>query len=175
LYLKEVRNVKKLNNKGFTLIELLIVIVILGILAVAVLAVLNPVEQLNRSRDTSKRSDAAELLKALERYYATREAYPWDPVANGGGGAGSAPAAPGSAGTAVSNAWLTELVTANEVKQEFTQRDNLTQLVAWLDTASNTVRVCYDPASTEFDRRAAWSATGANVGAGTGTLMCVPE
>jgi prepilin-type N-terminal cleavage/methylation domain-containing protein len=63
--------------KGFTLIELLIVIAVLGILAVAVLSAINPIEQINRSRDTGSRSDAEQLLGAIDRFYATAGYYPW--------------------------------------------------------------------------------------------------
>jgi len=62
---------------GFTMIELLIVIAILGILAVAVLSAINPVEQINRGRDTGSRSDAEQLLSALDRYNAFAGYYPW--------------------------------------------------------------------------------------------------
>ena len=69
---------KKLkNNKGFTLIELLIVITLLGILAVAVLSAINPIEQINRSKDTASRSDSEQLINAADRYYATKGYYPW--------------------------------------------------------------------------------------------------
>lgn len=67
----------KLTAKGFTLIELLIVIAVLGILAVAVLSAINPIEQINRSRDTGSRSDAEQLLGAIDRFYATAGYYPW--------------------------------------------------------------------------------------------------
>jgi prepilin-type N-terminal cleavage/methylation domain-containing protein len=63
--------------QGFTLIELLIVIAVLGILAVAVLSAINPIEQINRSRDTGSRSDAEQLLGAIDRFYATAGYYPW--------------------------------------------------------------------------------------------------
>jgi len=62
---------------GFTLIELLIVIAVLGILAVAVLSAINPIEQINRSRDTGSRSDAEQLINALDRYYASKGFYAW--------------------------------------------------------------------------------------------------
>lgn len=62
---------------GFTMIELLIVISILGILAVAVLSAINPIEQINRGRDTGSRSDAEQLLSAIDRFYAFHGYYPW--------------------------------------------------------------------------------------------------
>ena len=68
---------KQKTAQGFTLIELLIVIAVLGILAVAVLSAINPIEQINRSRDTGSRSDAEQLLGAIDRYYASVGHYPW--------------------------------------------------------------------------------------------------
>jgi len=65
------------SQMAFTMIELLIVIAILGILAVAVLAAINPVEQINRGRDTGSRSDAEQLLSAIDRFYAYKGYYPW--------------------------------------------------------------------------------------------------
>lgn len=62
---------------GFTMIELLIVIAVLGILAVAVLSAINPIEQINRSRDTGNRSDSEQLISAIDRYYANNGYYPW--------------------------------------------------------------------------------------------------
>ncbi len=65
------------QQAGFTMIELLIVIGILGILAVAVLAAINPIEQINRGRDTGSRSDSEQLISAIDRYYAFNGYYPW--------------------------------------------------------------------------------------------------
>ena len=67
---------KKLTQ-GFTMIELLIVIAVLGILAVAVLAAINPIEQINRGKDTGSRSDAEQLSSAMDRFYASKGYYPW--------------------------------------------------------------------------------------------------
>ncbi len=76
------KSITRLFNKtkqlaGFTMIELLIVITILGILAVAVLSVINPIEQINRGRDTGSRSDAEQLVSAIDRFYAFQGYYPW--------------------------------------------------------------------------------------------------
>ena len=65
------------RQAAFTMIELLIVIAILGILAVAVLSAINPIEQINRGRDTGSRSDAEQLLSAIDRFYASNGYYPW--------------------------------------------------------------------------------------------------
>ena len=62
---------------GFTMIELLIVIAILGILAVVVLSAINPIQQINRGRDTGSRSDAEQLISAIDRFYAMKGYYPW--------------------------------------------------------------------------------------------------
>jgi len=73
-------------KKGFTMIELLIVIAVLGVLAVAVLSAINPIEQINRGKDTGTRSDAEQLLSAIDRYYTTLGYYPWRPSPTGGTG-----------------------------------------------------------------------------------------
>lgn len=65
------------DTRGFTMIELLIVIAILGILAVAVLSAINPIEQINRGRDTGSRSDAEQLISAMDRFNAFQAYYPW--------------------------------------------------------------------------------------------------
>lgn len=65
------------QTAGFTMIELLIVISILGILAVAVLAAINPIEQINRGRDTGSRSDIEQLISAMDRYYAFNGYHSW--------------------------------------------------------------------------------------------------
>jgi prepilin-type N-terminal cleavage/methylation domain-containing protein len=57
------------NSKGFTLVELLIVMAVVAILAVGVLVGINPIEQINKAKDTSANKMASQLLSAFQRYY----------------------------------------------------------------------------------------------------------
>lgn len=81
LFRPEVENLRR----GFTLVELLIVIALIGVLATALVATLNPIEQINKARDSRYKNDAAELLAAIERYYATQQFYPWSDAVWGDG------------------------------------------------------------------------------------------
>ena len=71
------------NKLAFTLVELLIVIALIAILSVAVLATINPIEQSNKAKDAAVQNDAAELMNALERYYAANASYPWVDIDSG--------------------------------------------------------------------------------------------
>jgi len=91
------------GKKGFTLIELLIVIAILGILAAGVLVAINPVAQMQKARDAIRRSDARQLVDAVESYFVTNGKYPdstcwWCYSGNGTG-------------------WIPSLVSSGEVKK----------------------------------------------------------
>ncbi|MFA5025382.1 MAG: type II secretion system protein [Candidatus Shapirobacteria bacterium] len=72
-------------KKAFTLVELLIVITLISILSVAVLATINPIEQTNKARDAQFKNDAAELVSAYERFFASQNKYPWNVAAGGVG------------------------------------------------------------------------------------------
>lgn len=65
------------RNLGFTLVELLIVIGLLGAIALIVIAAINPIEQANRARDTRFKADGAQLISAIDRYFASRQEFPW--------------------------------------------------------------------------------------------------
>ncbi len=73
----------KRMQSGFTLVELLIVMAIIAILAVGVLVGLNPVEQINKAKDTKSAQISGELFEAIQRWttnYSTNSAanvYPW--------------------------------------------------------------------------------------------------
>jgi prepilin-type N-terminal cleavage/methylation domain-containing protein len=135
------------GNLGFTMIELLVVIAVIGVLAVAVLSSINPIEQINKGRDTRLRSDSEQLINAAERYFAIHEEYPWDTV-NGttaedeythNNGAGEWD-------------WLQNLVDTAEVKVGFTNRlqnDDQVRVFKAADENS-TMYACYLPSSQAF-------------------------
>jgi type II secretion system protein G len=64
------------NVKGFTLIEMILVAAILGIFAAGILAFTNPHEQILKANDARRKSDLAQIQKALESYYQDNGRYP---------------------------------------------------------------------------------------------------
>ncbi len=149
----------KRTSLGFTLIELLIVIAVLGILAVAVLSAINPIEQINRSRDTGSRSDAEQLLGAIDRFYASQGYYPWK----------ISPTNPVSDetlwGAVTGSGWgtpdvLTKLAEAGtgELKASFTTRITATSYNTLYKsnrgTSGDSTYVCFLPKSSSFQTEA---------------------
>lgn len=152
------------SRGGFTMIELLVVIAVIGVLAVAVLSTINPIEQINKGRDTRTRSDAAQLMNAIDRYYAIQEEFPWntDNTDNGYAGVGL-PAdafvynAEGTANTG--NAWMDILASTEEVKQTFITRlqsaDGNNVYIAKPTGSSSTLYACFVPSSQALKLEAA--------------------
>lgn len=151
-----------LKSAGFTMIELLIVMGILSVLAVAVLAAIDPVEQLNKGRDTGARSDARQLVDAIERHYAVREFFPWNANANQANSLYNV-----SANPAFTNNVINPLVTAGELKSAFSAKINK-YIGSPYDLnlnkpAGGSPRVCFTPSSKAFKQEAL-----------PGTEICVP-
>jgi type IV pilus assembly protein PilA len=152
---------KKLS-KGFTLIELLIVIAVLGILAVAVLSAINPIEQINRSRDTGSRSDAEQLLGAIDRYYATQGFYPWktSPILPAVSDVTAWAVVDTTTWTDGATAVLTKLAAAGtaEVKSSFTTRITATGYNTLYKynrgTSGDSTYLCFLPKSASFQTEA---------------------
>jgi len=191
--------IKRLENKGFTLIELLIVIVIIGILATAVLSAINPIEQINKAQDQGRKSNAAEIVNALERYYTTFEQYPWPSAAESLTGLGTEPplestvsAAAIQTAAGVNAPWLgaradtsatPSLIGTQEIKPDFADRKDLQDLKVYrYGNQANLVRVCFTPESNNSLQQAQFlngelntSACPGKDPATTGCQICVPE
>jgi len=157
------------------MIELLVVIAVIGVLAVAVLSSINPIEQINKGRDTRSRSDAAQLISAVDRYYAIHEIYPWnahkyvtalttDTLPDIAFPDGVACAGDGAAGEmcditalAANQDWLSGLTDTQEVKDSFVTRiagDPNPLLVQKAAVANATMYVCFAPTSRAFQQEA---------------------
>ena len=67
---------RQLSKKGFTLVELLLVMALIGVLASALIVLINPVAQFQRSRDSQRKNDLAQVQRALEQYYNDFNSYP---------------------------------------------------------------------------------------------------
>jgi len=151
------------------MIELLVVIAVIGVLAVAVLSSINPIEQINKGRDTRTRSDAAQLINAVDRYYAIHEKYPWNVTTTTYTASGTLPNATfvmgsvsGSGADAVivattaDWAYIDVLVSTAEVKSGFTNRlvsDN--KILVFKETGYNqTMYACFLPTSNAFEQEA---------------------
>lgn len=150
------------------MIELLIVIAVLGVLAVAVLAAINPIEQINRGRDTGNRSDAEQLLSAIDRYNASQMLWPWQGAADDaediawGQITALLPAAPTGGCPMLSNlrhdAADTDCPGTDEVKQAFVNRITDSRYNAlymeYGGATGDSVYVCFSPQSMSFSQEA---------------------
>lgn len=121
---------RKITSLGFTLVELLIVIALLGVLALIVIAAINPIEQANRSRDTRFKADGAQLLSAIDRYFATKSEFPWvtsGAVATNDVSFGFVSASNEGVGICGATCGADgNLITTLELKSEFRNRDFIT-------------------------------------------------
>ena len=64
------------SSRGFTLVEIITALGVLAILATVVLAAVNPLEQFRKAQDTKRKSDLAQIQRALEAYYQDFDKYP---------------------------------------------------------------------------------------------------
>lgn len=159
-----------LKQAGFTMIELLVVIAVIGVLAVAVLSSINPIEQINKGRDTRTRSDAAQLINAVDRYYSIHEKYPWNVVSADYTPSGTVQDTPDAEYAYTGNVpgatptdadmslygWITTLMETSEVKAGFTNRLEQDNAISMFKAQgpNQTMYACFYPSSNAFKQEA---------------------
>mgnify|MGYP002713227454 CR=1 FL=1 len=153
--LRSLKQTFKNDSRGFTMIELLVVIAVIGVLAVAVLSSINPIEQINKGRDTRTRSDAAQLINAVDRFFAIHEVYPWNLDSEDGTSYTAADPEYTAAFEHIPTdnwAWVERLVTTAEVKEGFTNRleNDDTMYIQKAAGSNETMYVCFEPTSQAF-------------------------
>lgn len=125
------------NKSGFTLIELLIVIAVIGVLAAVILVAIDPVEQLNRTRDAGVVSSVGQLGRAMQAYstgQTTDSSFP------------DSSATYNVNGTAWTNStWQTQLMNAGEIKSTITNPYSNAQWCTALSGTFNSAQsgFCY--------------------------------
>lgn len=129
-------------NKGFTLIEILIVIFILGILSIVILTALNPIELINRGKDTSTLETATQVQDASHRYIAANFKTPWNEDVE-------AVNLVSTEGQTV----LEELIDLGEVKESFKKNKNLSNLYLSATKDMRLIFICFEPRSQAFKNK----------------------
>lgn len=173
---------------GFTLVELLIVIALLGVLAAAVLAAINPLEQANRARDAKYKSDSSQLLAAVDRYFVSKDEFPWmtlDPLITSDDEVVFVSAADQSVGICGVTCLVDgNLITNNELKTEFRNRDFAKGTPTWdkivyvgkADGASESIYACYVPKSkSERGKATTTIAAGSSVRTTVDAAVCAAK
>jgi len=138
-------------------------------------------EQIRKATDSGKKSDAAELLNAVERYYTTFGCYPWE---NGDGACGVSydptSEVPDGKTWFEGGSGTHSLVDMAEVKPEFVTRANFEVGTVATDNVTITenattglIHVCFKPESESFEAQANKTETAA--GEDGTTHICVPE
>jgi prepilin-type N-terminal cleavage/methylation domain-containing protein len=175
----KLRRLLDMKQLGFTMIELLVVIAVIGVLAVAVLSSINPIEQINKGRDTRTRSDAAQLINAVDRYFATREAYPWNTNNSAVSGGYSGVGTVGSQfthldSTGASWAWAHILTLSDEVKLGYYNRivNDDALYVQKATGEGQTMYSCFRPRSNAFKQEALNNCLDQTTPTGIGVSLC---
>lgn len=130
-------------SKAFTLIEILIVVTILGILAAVVVSALDPIEQINRGRDTALIQTSENFVSAVQRYEVITNKMPWQDDLN-----------QEVLTSNPSQSIFSTLTTIGELKSSFSNSNvnNLAQLYLTAETENAFFRVCFAPKSFAYQQ-----------------------
>jgi prepilin-type N-terminal cleavage/methylation domain-containing protein len=146
-------------KKAFTMIELIVVLTILAILAVGAWILINPMEQIAKSQDSTKASNASEIAGSVARYNVTRQEYPWNRASDSWTAAVRGmdrfyyydPIVDSDMG------WIWNMVDAEEVKEGAARKivENNEFYVFKEEGSTALVWVCFEPTSQMYKQQAA--------------------
>jgi len=121
----------------------LVILAILGILFTVVLTAINPYEQIRRASDASTKNNSAQILVAVEKYYASDNSFPWNDLNN-------KPEDFYYTGNLASESWLTKLVGGSELSQGavagFQKNKSITILYKEVGMIGG-INICFKPES----------------------------
>jgi prepilin-type N-terminal cleavage/methylation domain-containing protein len=146
-------------RKAFTMIELIVVLTILAILAVGAWILINPMEQIAKSQDSTRASNASEIASSVARYVVTRQEYPWNRASE------SWPAAVRGTDrfyyydptSELDMGWVWNMVEAEEVKEGAAKKitEGNEFYVFKEEGSTSLVYVCFEPTSQMYKQQAA--------------------
>lgn len=128
------------NINGFTLIEILITVVILGVLTVAIISVLNPIEIINRGRDTGTLQTVTQTYSAAIRNNVVRGSFPMESDITGV-----------SLSSEEGQTFLNKLLETDELKRSYINNTNLDNIYLTAQIEQQQIYLCFLPKSSAFN------------------------
>jgi type II secretory pathway pseudopilin PulG len=138
--------------KGFTLIEIIVACGILGLMAIGIISFLNPVEQINRSKDAVEIKNVRSVNDAVERYITRASVPPWCTQT-----CPPAPYGPVALNVATNNGSPSKLVyqvlkDSGEVSQNFIDQGLPKDFskISLYSADSTSLTICFSPDSSSY-------------------------
>ncbi len=128
-------------SKGFSIIETIIVIAIFAILSVAVISILDPLEQINRGKDTSLIQTSETLTNAITRFSISQSRLPWTNEIQ-------AVTLNSPEGESI----VTNIIVLGELKTSFpkSHNKNFQEIYLTAETNQSSVMLCFQPHSKAY-------------------------
>lgn len=134
-------------------VVLLSIIPVLGIVSVITLSAINPIEQVNRSKDAGTKADAMQVLTASEMFKADNGYYPWNSSNSSNGY---------TTENVSAESWMNLLVSTSIIQQDLITRlseNNLKLMLIQVKGTDGDVHICFRPFSATVLKEAQQACT----------------